>query len=326
MSTSPDRLPGSAPNAPERADADDLLEVFLRSRTQQLTRESYQPVLRQLQAWQAEHGRRLLDLTRAHAVTYADQHLRRPGRGDGTIRKELAILSAFYSWVADHAPELYPARNPFEDGPGLPWPSRPEPDAGARRWLDKEQLRSVLVAAARLSDTHHVLIGLLALYGQPVNGVQQLTCGDVDLAVGQAGHATINLRTRRGNRLTQRILQPLVEPIRHLVLRPGQPIDPDRPLLRTPNGAKLHRRDVSAYCRAAGQHGLEHDASSDLPPITLTASLLHHTFLQHAVRANVPDDQIKALTGQGSDVLDGTRQALAETAPEVLERYISYTP
>jgi integrase len=312
------------PNTPNLAgplEADELLDVFLRSRTQRLTRESYQPILRQLQAWLDQHGRTLLTITRKDAVTYADEHLRKTGRGDGTIRKELAVLSAFYTWLADQAPDLYRARNPFEHGPGLPWPPRPETDPGARRWLDKDQLRAVLEAAAKISDTHHVLVGLLALYGQPVDGVQNLVCGDTDLAVGQAGHETINLRTRRGGRLVQRILGPLVKPVRNLAVIPGRPFEPELPLLRTPNGKKLHRRDVAAYCRAAGERGL------NLPPDdAVTATLLHQTFLQHAVRANVPDQQIKALTGQGSEVLDGTRKALEETAPEVLERYISYSP
>lgn len=294
-----------------------LVQQFVNAREQGNSRETYGQVAGALLTWhqarQHPEPTPLAQLTRNDAVTYYSQRLNplhdgEPSRAPATVRRDLAILSALFSFLADHDLRDPDHPNPFWLGGRIPNPARTTSDPANRPTLTASQIARLVPLAKDLGPDEHFLIVLVGLMGQPVHGIQQLTGDDVPPTTGN--RPLIHLRARRG----ARSWQPLVPELRETIdlLRTD---DPTAPLLRSPRGQQINRRGIGVYFRQITAHATAHGLT--LPP--LNSGLLHRTFIVLAHQGGASLEDIQRITGQ----LDGGLIAMPDPpGTSVFERVV----
>ena len=137
------------------------------------TREAYAADLKQWGAFCDENGVEVLAAVRAHVQVYA-QRLTELGRAPSTVSRKLSAISGFYGYcVIEGAIAKSPAahvRRPKVSG------------ESTRLGLDKDELRSLLAAAAADGPRALALVSLLSLNGLRVSeacGARASDLGDV---------------------------------------------------------------------------------------------------------------------------------------------------
>lgn len=288
---------GSDPTIRLIHDDERLIDAFVASHQQRTSRETYSAVVRPLLAWhQQQHADRpetpLAELSRQDAVRYYRTHINpqiagEPTRSAATVRRDLSILSALFSYLGDHDLRDRDRPDPFRIGGALTAPPRPLAHTADRPHLDGQQLQHVITIARDLGPDEFFVVAMIAFYGQPIHGLQDLIGEDVPPSGN--GRPVIHLRARRGTRSWHPLIEQLHDPVEQL-----RPDDPTQPLLRSPRGLAVHRRAFASMFRQITRNAELHQL--EIPPVT--SGLLHQTFLVNATRSGITPDEIQKLTGQ----------------------------
>lgn len=152
------------------------------------TREAYAADLKQWGAFCVDRRVEILDAARAHVQLYAAE-LAETGRSPATVARKLSAIAGFYKYaVVEGVLPKSPADHV----------RRPKvSDESTRLGLDKDELRSLLGAAAADSPQAVALVSLLALNGLRVSEVCNARASDLTTI---RSHRILNVVRKGGKR------------------------------------------------------------------------------------------------------------------------------
>ncbi len=247
-----------------------------------LTRQAYEPDLRQFASWCQQHQLRLFQARRADIELFA-RDLEARGRARATITRRLCTVAGFYRYAVeeellDHSPAAHVRR------PRLDYESH-------ATGLDRNDLGALLVAAGLGPPAEHALISLLALNGLRVS---EAANADIEALGIERVHRTLVI-TRKGGKVVTIPLAPRTA--RAIDLAIGERIE--GPIFLAADGRRLDRHGAGRVVRRiARQAGITK---------TVGPHTLRHAFITAALDAGVP--------------LRGVQEAASHADPRTTMRY-----
>lgn len=218
--------------AAPQADANAVLERFLRSKANENTRAAYRRDLEAyfaaVAAYRFENGSGIgnpLYVAQPIVDDYA-RALEREGYSDSTRARKLSAVSAFYTYATRNGivpanPARYVERPPVSDE---------SPTLG----LDLDEFAHLLEAAEASSVRERVLVGLLGEVGLRVSAVCEARIEDLDTA---QGHRVLSTRGKGGKVTRRRLPADLAAAIDEVV---GPRVE--GPILLRPRSGKAYDR------------------------------------------------------------------------------------
>ena len=186
-------LPALATHHPN---ATRLAAGWLLERPSHQTRLAYSRDLDRFATFSAAHGVDLLNAKRGHIAAWAEA-MRRELKEDGTrriseatIARRLSVVSSYFAYGVAEG-EL--AANPVEN---MRRPKRVIDEDGAA-WLDTQQMKAFLTAAADHSPRSHALVALMLTTAARVT---EVLAADVEDLGHTAGHRVLTVTRKGGKR------------------------------------------------------------------------------------------------------------------------------
>lgn len=267
-------------------EASRLAAGWLLERPSPETRTAYTKDLTRFVAFLAEHGVELLAAKRGHVAAWAEA-MRRELKADGsrriseaTIARRLSVVSSYFAYGVAEG-EL--THNPVEN---MRRPKRVIDEDGAA-WLDTEQMKAFLAAAAQHSRRTHALVAVMLTTGARVK--EALAANVADL--GHTGGHRVLTVTRKGGKRQNLPIAPWVGVVldEYLGDREDGPLFATRP--REGGYGRLDQPAVHRLVRSLGKKaGLPH--ADALHPHSL-----RHSAITGALEAGASLRDVQALAG-----------------------------
>ena len=244
--------------------------------------------------------RRLAGNLEPHMLTpgfYAEKR-GREDVGDGTVRREIAVLRAALHWATRQQPPWID-RAPYIEAPPAPAPRD--------RWLSRAEVGRLVAAATR---PHLRLFVLLAYHTAARAGaILDLTWDRVDLDAARIAYDRPGRQRTKKRRATVPVNAPLasaLETARGVATEEKD--EAGRP--QSPHVIQFHGKPVRSVKKAFGE-ACRRAGIEDCSPHTL-----RHTAATHMVMAGVPLAQIARLLGDTEATIE---RVYAKHAPNYLE-------
>lgn len=267
-------------------EASRLAVAWLLERPSEQTRLAYRKDLSRFVAFLADRGLDLLEAQRAHVAAWAET-MRREVKNDGsrrisetTIARRLSVVSSYFAYgVAEGELDHNPVKN-------MRRPKRVIDEDGAA-WLDTEQMKAFLAAAAAHSPRSHALAALMLTTGARVS---EVLAADVDDLTHTGGHRVLTV-TRKGGRRQNLPIAPWVGVVLddYLDGRTNGPLFATRP--RDGGTGRLDQPAVHRLVRRLGER-------ADLPHAeALHPHSLRHSAITGALEAGGSLRDVQAMAG-----------------------------